>query len=67
MTTTAEKIDALETALASGELTVRYEDTSVTYRGVAELRMALDYFQAKAAREAGRSGPTVSIAAFYRG
>lgn len=66
MTTTAEKIEALETALASGELTVRYDDTSVTYRGVSELRTALEYFQRKAAREAGGGGIGVSVGAFYR-
>jgi hypothetical protein len=66
--TTAERIDALETALASGELTVRYEDSAVTFRSTAELTQALAYFQAKAAREAGgaTTGVVVSVAGFFR-
>lgn len=67
-TTTAEKIEALEEALASGELTVRYADGSVTYRSTAEIRESLSYFKRKAEEEAGRGKPvSFSTAAYYRG
>ena len=35
------RIDALEEALASGELSVRHGEKSVTYRSVEEIRTAL--------------------------
>lgn len=40
-----EAITALETALATGELTVEYAGRRVTYRSAAEIVSALDYFK----------------------
>lgn len=66
MATTAERITALETALASGLLEVRYDGQSVRYQSVDELKRALAYFQSKAAEESGRRPVTASVGAFYR-
>ena len=35
---TTAKLDALEDAIASGELTVKYQDRVVTYRSLEEMR-----------------------------
>jgi hypothetical protein len=40
-----EAITALETALASGQLTVEYAGRRVTYRSAAEIVPALEYFR----------------------
>jgi hypothetical protein len=40
-----EAITALETALASGELTVEYAGRRITYRSASEIVSALDYFK----------------------
>lgn len=47
MTDYSTKIGALEDALASGELTVESDGERVTYRSVADLKAALDYFVGK--------------------
>jgi len=65
-TTTAERIEVLESALAEGVLTVRYGDQSITYQSVDQLKSALAYFRDKAAREAGRRPVVSSVGAFYR-
>jgi len=62
-----DRIAALEAALASGELTVEFADTRVTYRSTDELLRALGYFRAKRAEAAGRGPVRVSIGAFARG
>ena len=41
MAATAAQVTALETALYQGHLTVRFDDRSVTYRSVSELKQAL--------------------------
>lgn len=48
----AARVLALETALASGELTVESQGDRVTYRSVADLKASLDYFREQAARAA---------------
>lgn len=55
----ASAITALETALASGELTVEYNGRRVTYRSATEIVSALDYFK-RAALGAPASGPAPS-------
>lgn len=40
-----EAITALETALASGELTVEYAGRRITYKSAADLVAALEYFK----------------------
>lgn len=57
----AEKIAALEDALASGELTVESDGDRVTYRSIADLAAALRYFQDK---EAAADTPTSERTAF---
>lgn len=44
----AEEIERLEKAVASGELTIEQDGERVTYRSMADLVTALNYFQAKA-------------------
>jgi len=43
---TQAHLDALNTAIASGELTVRYGDTTVTYRSLDELLRVRDMVKA---------------------
>ncbi|MEW6778199.1 MAG: hypothetical protein AB1405_18020 [Bdellovibrionota bacterium] len=51
MATTAERIAALEEAIASGELRVTYDGKTVEYRSISELQAALAYWQNKEASE----------------
>lgn len=48
-------IDALEAALARGELRVRLADREVTYRSVDEIAKALSYAKGQLAIAAGAS------------
>lgn len=66
MSTTAEKIAALEDALGKGVLEVRYDGQSVRYQSVADIKSALAYFREKQAREAGRPSVVASIGAYHR-
>jgi hypothetical protein len=52
------KISALEEALASGELTVESDGERLTYRSVAELKGALDYF---VSRHSGATPPVPAV------
>lgn len=42
MAFTTTQLDAIETAIASGELTVKYDGKEVTYRSMEDLRSARD-------------------------
>lgn len=53
-------IAALETALASGSLSVSYAGRSVSYRSVAELRDALTYMRERLATLTGAKQARVS-------
>jgi hypothetical protein len=57
-----DKIAALESALATGELTIESNGERVTYRSVADLVQALNYFKAQvaAASAAGNYGATLA-------
>ena len=46
MAYTIEQYQALQAAIAGGELSVRYADRSVTYRSVAEMLQILRLMQA---------------------
>lgn len=59
-------LDKLETALASGQLTVDYDGRRVTFRSVAELRSAIDYVKAELAAAGGSARTTQSFAAHSR-
>lgn len=59
----ATEIAALEVAASSGELTVESDGERVTYRSLAEVLRALDYFRSKAIAAASpnrRSASTVA-------
>lgn len=59
-------LSALETALATGELTVEYDGKKVTFRSVDELLKAIAYVKQQIG-EASVSAPvTQSFASFYR-
>lgn len=53
MSISQTQIDALETALARGELRVKYADREVTYRSVADIASALSYAKGQQAIAAG--------------
>lgn len=58
-------VDALEKALASGELTVEYDGRRTTFRSVEELRRAIAYVKDAVAAQSA-APVTVSVAAFTR-
>lgn len=64
----AVEIAALETAVATGELTVESDGDRVTYRTMADLLAALSYFRQRAAVLTGSStANTTTLAAFQGG
>lgn len=60
----AADLDAIDNAIKSGELTVKFDDTSVTYRSMDELQKAraLIKYEIK-----GPQRKTYSVASFSRG
>ena len=68
-TVTQQKIEALESALFSGELQVRIGDRWITYRSVDELKDALSYARNELAKkQANQSGRgTTYVADLNRG
>lgn len=65
----AQEIGALETAMASGELTVEENGTRVTYQSFSDLRARLSYFRSRAAEFASpqmRGGHFVAQTVFER-
>ena len=66
MTTTAEKIAALETAMASGTLEVSYDGKRVRYASQAEMERAIAYFRAQQRQAAGQGAVNVSVGAIFR-
>lgn len=65
MTDYSTKIAALEEALASGELTVESDGERVTYRSIADLKGAIDYFISRNSPSAGGVGRPASTVAIY--
>ena len=53
MTYTAQHLQALREALASGEHRVTYEGKSIEYRSVADLKASIAEVEATIARESG--------------
>lgn len=47
MAFTTDQLAAVETAIATGELTVKFNDRLVTYRSVGELKAARDLIRAE--------------------
>ncbi len=65
MALTQADIDRLETALATGELTVEYDGKRVTFRSVDEIQRAISYARARLAEAAG-ADTTQSYLSFSR-
>jgi len=53
MAFTSADLDALDRAIASGELSVKFSDREVTYRDVASLKSARNFVQQKIAEQNG--------------
>ncbi|KJS36673.1 MAG: hypothetical protein VR70_13790 [Rhodospirillaceae bacterium BRH_c57] len=64
MAFTQSQLDALENAIASGQLTVTYDGKSITYRNMGELLRAHDIIK-RSLSKAGTSA--VSTPVFDRG
>lgn len=62
-TATQAEINALETALNSGALRVRFADRDITYRSTEEIASRLRVMKAQLSGEIG-SGPRFSQASF---
>lgn len=54
MAFTQQQINALEAAIASGTLSVRYGDRQVTYQSLSEMRRLLRQMRAEAGAAAGQ-------------
>ncbi len=57
MAYTQTQLDALQAALASGELRVSYDNKTVEYRSVAEIKIAIAEVSAALAEAAGTGRP----------
>lgn len=66
MAFTTADLDAIDRAIASGELTVRTQDRMVTYRSMPELREARDVVAKSLAAQSGisSSAPRHLLASF---
>lgn len=65
--TTADRIEKLEGALASGVLTVESDGERMTYRSRSDLIGAIDYFRRQLAAETGGAAgayPASTLAVF---
>lgn len=63
------EIDALESALASGELTVEENGARITYRSTSDIVAQIRYFKSRAQEFLAprtRPGPSVAVAVFER-
>lgn len=59
-------VDNLETALASGELTVQYNGKSVTFRSVKEIKEAIGYTKSAIEKAVAGGAITQSFTSFSR-
>lgn len=59
-------VDALESAIASGELRVSYDGRDVTFRSVAEIKEALAYVKGAIAEASATPPARVTYASFCR-
>lgn len=57
MAFTTADLEALERAIASGELTVNVNGESVTYRSMADLKAAYSFIEQKLDKAAGKRRP----------
>lgn len=61
LATVQAQIDAIETAIASGQLQVGYGDKTVRYRDLAEMMQTLAWLQRKEAQLLGATGGSRQI------
>jgi hypothetical protein len=64
---TQQQLDAIEAAIASGELTVRFGDRTVTYRSMEELLQARAVIKDALAAESGAATDRFSFAQTSKG
>jgi len=67
MAWTQTQLDAVEAAIASGELTVRFGDRTVTYRSMDELLQARGVIKDALASEVGSATDRFSFAQTSKG
>jgi hypothetical protein len=67
MAWTQQQLDAIEAAIASGELTVRFGDRTVTYRSMNELLQAHALIREALAAESGAASARFSFAQTSKG
>lgn len=67
MAWTQTQLDAVEVAIASGELTVRFGDRTVTYRSMDELLQARGVIRDSLAAEGGSATDRFSFAQTSKG
>ena len=67
MAWTQQQLDAIEAAIASGELTVRFGDRAVTYRSMDELLQARAVIRETLAAESGTVTERFSFAQTSKG
>ncbi len=66
MATVEEKIEALESAMASGVRVVSFDGHRTEYQDIAEMQSALDYFRAQKREAAGQRPVRANVGAFTR-
>jgi hypothetical protein len=66
MATVEEKIEALETAMASGVRVVSFDGHRTEYQDTAEMHKALEYFRAQKREAAGQRPVRANVGAFSR-
>jgi roadblock/LC7 domain-containing protein len=66
MAITQYQVDALEAALASGELRVEYDGKKVEYRSIPELQQALAYARSQMATASGTARVMMQPTTFRR-
>jgi hypothetical protein len=64
---TQQQLDAIEAAIAGGELTVRFGDRTVTYRSMDELLQARSVIKESISASAGTSTDRFSFAQTSKG
>lgn len=67
MAWTQQQLDAVEAAIASGELTVRFGDRTVSYRSMDELLQARAVIQDALAEKSGTATDRFSFAQTSKG
>ena len=67
MAWTQAQLDAIEAAIASGELPVRFGDRTVTYRSMEELLQARSLIKEALAAESGTATDRFSFAQTLKG